>query len=242
MAATTTIPNLMANDAAAWSGCGNVYVSLNPAHPDCKSRALNRTVWAGKGGLTKDHEITHRTTLLIDCDPDRLKGIPSSETEHKAGLDLAQTVRDHLSGQGWPEPIMTDSGNGAALLYRIDLPTDDGGLVHRVLDALSKRFNTPAVKIDQSVDNASRITRLPGTLNMKGENLPERPHRLARIVSAPAKLELVTREQLEQLTSKDAGRPGDRQSCQNEFEVSTWPAGSGEGYRIHRERRRIATT
>ncbi len=40
----------------------------------------------------------------------------------------AREVRDHLRGQGWPEPVVGDSGNGAHLLYRADLPNDPESL------------------------------------------------------------------------------------------------------------------
>ena len=34
-------------------------------------------------------------------------------------------IAAHLAGLGWPAPVVIDSGNGAYLLYRIDLPNDD---------------------------------------------------------------------------------------------------------------------
>jgi hypothetical protein len=36
--------------------------------------------------------------------------------------DRARRCRDYLREQGWPEPIFADSGNGAHLRYRFDLP------------------------------------------------------------------------------------------------------------------------
>jgi putative DNA primase/helicase len=222
----------LAADAVAQSGIGNVYVTLNPVSPDCRSRACNRSVWAGRGGSTKDGEITRRTTLLIDFDPIRVTGIPSTDEEHAAALDLAKTVRHHLSEIGWPEPLMTDSGNGAALLYRIDLPTDDGGLVKRVLEHASKRFSTGAVKIDTSVHNAARITRVPGTLNFKGENRPERPHRLAKIVEQPMELKYVRREQLEQFVGTDhaVAESGKRACTASHFDAPAWLTSKGIGF------------
>lgn len=191
-------------DAKSWSGRGNCYVTLNPVNPDCKARALNRVVWAKRGLTTKDDEITNRTGLLLDFDPVRLTGIASTGVEHEAALELARKVRAWLREQGWPEALFISSGNGAALFYRLDLPADDGDLVKRVLKEIARRFDTDAVKIDTSVHNAARIVRLAGTLNMKGENLPERPHRMASIVEAPDALDVVSREQLEQLIGEGA--------------------------------------
>ena len=58
-------------------------------------------------------------------------GISSSDDEHTAALERAMAIRDELSKRGWPEPIFADSGNGGHLLYQVDLPRDDGGLVER---------------------------------------------------------------------------------------------------------------
>jgi hypothetical protein len=48
-----------------------------------------------------------------------------------------------------------------------------------VLKALAAKFDTSAVKIDQKVFNASRITKAYGTMTCKGDGMPERPHRIS---------------------------------------------------------------
>lgn len=50
---------------------------------------------------------------------------------------------------------------------------------------LAERFNDAVTHIDTTVCNAARIMRIPGTLNAKGDNTPERPHRPARLLSVP---------------------------------------------------------
>jgi hypothetical protein len=50
-------------------------------------------------------------------------------------------------------------GNGYYAIYRIDEPTDDGGLVERVLKVLDQLFTTPGAKIDTSVFNPARIAK-----------------------------------------------------------------------------------
>jgi len=67
---------------------------------------------------------------LIDCDAVRPSGVSSSDSEHDAVLKKARSLKDILSEIGWPDPIMTDSGNGAQLMYRIELPAADGDLIH----------------------------------------------------------------------------------------------------------------
>ena len=81
--------------------------------------------------------------------------------------------------------MFCDSGNGFHLLYRVDLPADDGGTVGKLLGALAARFDTPRVKIDRSVANPSRICKLPGTLARKGDHVPDRPHRRSRVLEVP---------------------------------------------------------
>lgn len=68
-------------------------------------------------------------------------------------------MREHLRGREWPEPILTDSGNGFHLLYRIELPADDGSMVQQMLRALAARFDSDHVSIDQTVFNPSRICK-----------------------------------------------------------------------------------
>ena len=81
-------------------------------------------------------------------------------------------MRDHLRGEGWPEPVVGDSGNGAPLLYRVDLPNDpeSSELVKGVLEALDFGFSDGAVEVDTAVANAARIWKPYGTTARKGDH------------------------------------------------------------------------
>lgn len=177
-----------------------VYVTVNPVNPDLLARAVNRLRPAGRNPTTADTDIVLRRWLLIDCDPRRASGVSSSNAEHESALAKAREIRDGLSSLGWPDPIMTDSGNGAQLMYRIDLPADDGELVRRVIGEIAKA-SSEQVAIDTSVHNPARIWRLPGTMNCKGDSIPERPHRMARILEEPQDIVLVSREQMQDIVS-----------------------------------------
>lgn len=177
-------------------GAKGVYFTLNPVEPDLIARAANRLKVQGKGESTGDSHIVTRRWLPIDCDPRRPSGISASDAEHAAALDRATAISAYLTTLGWPEPIVADSGNGAHLLYRIDQPADDGGLVKRVLDALAERFNDDEIEVDTSVSNPARIWKLYGSLACKGDSTADRPHRRASIVSTPTDLAVVTTEQL----------------------------------------------
>jgi hypothetical protein len=161
-----------------------VYVTLNPVNPALLARASNRLRTVGRNdALTSDADITKRRWLPIDLDPVRPSGISSTDQEHLLAVERAFQVRETLCRDGWPHPIVGDSGNGANLLYRVELPSGDHELVKRCLQALAARFDDDRMKIDQKVFNPARIWRLYGTVNRKGDNVAERPHRLARVTA-----------------------------------------------------------
>lgn len=177
-----------------------VYVTVNPVNPDLLARAVNRLRPAGRNPTTADTDIVRRRWLLIDCDPRRASGVSSSNSEHESALAKAREIRDGLSSLGWADPIMTDSGNGAQLMYRIDLPATDGELVRRVIGEIAKA-SSEQVAIDTSVHNPARIWRLPGTMNCKGDSIPERPHRMARILEEPQDIVSVSLKQMQDIVS-----------------------------------------
>ena len=172
-----------------------VYVTANPVDNSLLARAANRLRNAKRAPATSDNDILRRRWLLIDCDAERKSDISSSDEEHIAAEMKAREIRNYMTGVGWPMPILTDSGNGAQLMYAIDLPTNDEGIVARILKVLSG-LSTNKVKIDTTVSNASRIWRLPGTMNCKGDSVPDRPHRMAKIIELPDTIEFVSYEQL----------------------------------------------
>ncbi len=160
-----------------------VWIIPNPMNPDLLARCANRIERAGKGDTTSDNDIVRRRWLLIDCDPVRPSGISSTEAEHDAALVRAREVDHHLwEFLCFPKPIYGDSGNGAHLLYPVDLPANDGGMVQRLLEGLATRFDDDKVKIDTTTFNPARALKLYGTRACKGDNITRRPHRMARII------------------------------------------------------------
>jgi P4 family phage/plasmid primase-like protien len=166
-----------------------VYWTLNPVAPDLMSRAVNRTQDYAEV-TTKDEDIVCRRRLTIDFDPKRPSGISSTESEHNKALERADVAREALGVEGWPEPIVADSGNGAHLTYAVELPNDGESaiLLSRVLEALAARFGTPEVDVDRTMFNASRICKTYGTTARKGDNTAERPHRMSRLLYVPSDL------------------------------------------------------
>jgi hypothetical protein len=176
-----------------WAG---IYVTLNPCRPELLARAANRIKISGEA--TRDPEIARRCTLLLDFDCVRPAGISATDAERAAAADLAAIVGAYLMTLGWPAPAEGDSGNGYHLLFRIDMPNDADAdrLVKRVLLALAHRFDTGAVKVDTTVSNASRISKLYGTWARKGDSIPDRPHRVSRLLAVPEPFEAVGAELL----------------------------------------------
>lgn len=188
----------LARDAYALSEAGeNVYWTINPVQDDMLQRSDHKYGPASRGQATSDKDVVRRARLLIDVDPKRPAGMCATDTEKAGAWDLTNLVSDHLKAIGWPAPAIVDSGNGYHLYYQIDLPTDDGGLVKRVLYALAEQFSNDMASVDTSVSNASRIAKVPGTVGHKGDDTEERPHRTAFLISAPDKWVTVPREQLE---------------------------------------------
>lgn len=219
-------PVKLVEAARYWNVRGNIYVTLNEVHPDCAARRLNKVEWTKSGDTTKDAEIIRRTNVYIDLDPVRISGIASTDEEHDAAKAVALEVQRFLSEHGLPEAVLISSGNGYGLFLAIDLPAADGQLVKRFLAALASKFDTDKVKVDKSVFNTSRIARLPGTMNCKGENLPHRPHRLAAIVSAPEILVAATEKQLQAIIDVIEGKPAQTTNQQTKvahsFDVAKW--------------------
>ena len=164
-----------------------IYLTLNPVNPALLGRANNR-LRAG-AARTNDSEITTLRQLYIDADPTRPAGVSSSEAEKAAAIDLLNHIQTHMTNFGWPEPLFAESGNGGHLIYRLpDLTNTQKNidLIKACLQALAAQYDTDQIKIDQKVFNPARISKLYGTHARKGDSTPDRPHRLAQIISAPS--------------------------------------------------------
>lgn len=208
-----------------------VYFTPNPVNPALLARAANRVQAVGREPLTSDIDILVYRWLLIDADPVRPAGISSTDTEHQAALMRIQEIRLHLLTQGWPEPLVADSGNGGHLLYRIDLPVGESGLVERCLKALAFQFNDAVVTVDQKVFNPARIWKFYGTWSRKGDTTPSRPHRQSAFIEAPDVLATVPRKLLDSLAASipQSPKPQDPRAGKRleDFDLEAWIATHG---------------
>ena len=213
-----------------------IYVTLNRINPVLLARRANRikAKLGKKDASTADSDIIRRDWLPIDIDPVRPSGVSSSEEEHVAALAKAEKIAAYLTEMGWPEPVVGDSGNGAHLLYRIDLPNDTASknLVKECLDSLNIIFSDDRCNVDTANFNAARIWKLYGTMSRKGDNTADRPHRKSCLITAPEEIEIVPEEMLVHLAGlfpKEI-EPPKRTKTGQTIDLPQWLSSRGIGY------------
>jgi len=204
-----------------------IYLTLNPVKSDLFARSPNRLTYHAKS-TTCDGDILLRRWMPIDLDPLRKTGISATDAEHESALHLARTIRESLAARGWPVPFLADSGNGAHLCYRIDEPNDreTRTLIERCLKSLAAQFNDESVDVDKTPFNASRIFKFYGTRACKGEDTPERPHRLSRVLEVPDAGVFLERAHLEELAALTAEKtdsaPPVRSEYRGNWDLAGW--------------------
>ena len=164
-----------------------IYITLNPCKRGLITRACNRIRTADYMRIdkrtTSDGEILRYRWLPVDIDPVRQDGNDSSsDVEHDAAL--ARHIHQTLQTDHWPSAVLADSGNGAHILYRMDLENtaESTDLIKRTLAQLDARFSTETAKVDTGIFNPARIMKLYGTRACKGDATPEWPHRMTSII------------------------------------------------------------
>lgn len=182
-------------------GGSGIYFRVNPV-PSNHPRPAN------------NGDILRRRWLYIDVDPVKAAGQednPATDAEKERTAVVCATVNEHLAGFGWPEPVVSDSGNGHGIFYPCDLPNDKvtAALLRRLLLDLSARFSGPDGTVDKSVHNANRLAKLPGTWARKGVQSDDRPHRPCKLLTVPAELVPVTSDLLVRATSPEPEKPAE---------------------------------
>ena len=204
-----------------------VYVTLNEIDPALLSRRANRVKMnlGRKDPTTSDADVLCRRWLPIDLDPVRPSGVSSTDEEHQAALVRAAEIAAYLGReQGWPAPVLADSGNGAHLLYRIDLPNDEESrdLVKRCLDTLDIMFSNSAVAVDTANFNAARIWKIYGTTSRKGDNTKDRPHRKSLVISGDDRLKVVEKSALRKLAEAFPCAPPEIKGYKKAIDLREW--------------------
>ena len=210
-----------------------IYVTLNEVNPALLSRRANRVKQrlGKKDATTADPDILRRRWFPIDIDPTRPSGVSSTDEEHQAAIKTAERIARHLASLGWPEPVIADSGNGAHLLYRVDLPNDDHSrdLVKKSLEVLATLFDDTTSSIDTANHNAARIWKLYGTMSRKGDHTTDRPHRRSQLLSVPEPVSIVSYTLLEALARTLPETPPTGKKHNHSIDLSAWLRDHGIG-------------
>jgi hypothetical protein len=171
----------------AHDGVNNTHLCFNPLKPTVLDRGRDRI--AATTQAYTDDDVLRRWAFVIDLDPRRPKSDTCATAEEKAHARAkAAEVNGWLSARGWPQALIVDSGNGFYLVYRIDLACNKAtdALIVNCLTALDQLFTDEHVKIDTTAANRGRLLRFIGTVNVKGQDVPDRPWRRSAIIEGPA--------------------------------------------------------
>lgn len=180
-----------------------MYFILNSINEACYDRQQHEVLVRKPKNTTSDIDIEGRFFILLDFDPCRPAGVGSTDEELEWAHQKALTVFRYLKDQGFSQPIVTQSGNGWHLYYKVQLSKshENTKLVERFLKAIAMMFSDEQVEIDTSVHNLSRITKLVGTYAKKGSNTEERPWRLSKVVKYPESIEVTPKAYIEKIAN-----------------------------------------
>lgn len=175
-------------------GIKGIYLAPNPSN-------LQRAAGVEQNkNLTSDLDVLQCYHLLVDIDPKRRAAdgteiagskINATSQEKTHAVNKAAEVKAWINQTVGTDlqPLEIDSGNGIYLHYNFIPPADVSKetvaeTTEEILKILDKKFSDENADIDTSVYNPSRIQRIPGTINRKGDaGYSDRPaEALARLL------------------------------------------------------------
>lgn len=165
----------------------NQYFVLNRINDACFSRQQSNKFICKPRETTSDKDIVGYDWIMVDIDVERTSGTASTDEELAYAKKKANAVYAYLRDANFEQPVVCCSGSGIHIMYRVKLENNESNrkLVKDFLDALGMLFSDERVHIDGVVGNPARLCRLYYSVNRKGANTQERPHRMAYIVRAP---------------------------------------------------------
>lgn len=179
----------------------SIYMTLN----EVSSQISPTNLLDRKKVVTKDSDISRLKFLHVDLDPERKTNTQANAEEMQHAEDLMNKIKDFLANSDFCEPIISFSGNGYNLDYKIDLENtpENKDLLHNMLTCLSAKFSNDFVKVDTTTYNPSRIIKLYGCMSCKGENTAERPYRQSKVLSVPDNLQVNNKSVLQDFLEKN---------------------------------------
>jgi hypothetical protein len=219
-----------------------IYFVLNKIDNACYGRQQSEKLVKSPKITTNDNDIVKRSFVFVDFDPVRKSGTNASNDEFELAHKKAQDVFRFLREKGFSDPIISKSGNGFHLTFKVDMPNDEKTteIIKRFYEYLASVFSDDKVDIDTKVFNLARLCKLYGTTAKKGANLQDRPWRMSEIIYVPKELNLTPIEKFKELADllpkKEEPKPTAKMLRVGErFDLESWLVSHGIEYRKKQE-------
>lgn len=217
-----------------------IYFVLNKIDNACYGRQQSEKLVKSPKITTNDNDIVRRSFVFVDFDPVRKSGTNASNEEFELAHKKAQDVFRFLRGKGFSEPIISMSGNGFHLTFKVDLPNDEKTTktIKQFYEYLASIFSDDKVDIDTKVFNLARLCKLYGTMAKKGANLEDRPWRMSEIIYVPKEINITGIDKFEAIAAllppKETPKPVQRNTrigYGEQFDLEGWLNSHGIEYR-----------
>lgn len=214
----------------------NFYITLNELNSACYGRSQRGRFEKNAKATTSDNDVIGYQWLMVDLDPRRPTGTSSDEKQIEEAKAKGNKLYAFMKNLGFEEPVMGFSGNGAHLLYAVNLNNSEGNrmLLKKSLETLNMLFADDVIDVDMKNFNPSRVCKLYGTTAQKGSNIPERPHRMSYLVRVPEEIKPTDISYLKKLCdiAPKEEKPQKYNNYQpREFDLEEWLSKYGLRYR-----------
>src|SRR5580700_2252744 len=204
-------PHEAATDAAELADNlgASLYVGINPVNKDsvyAKSKRLNK--YRPSAHALSAESVLIRKHILVDIDSAHPSNACATNAEKADAFKAREIISAYLTNTLGVEGICVDSGNGAHIILDFLGEVENDavrGFLSHLHGQISDVIEGPLV--DLKVSDLPRITRLPGCPNRKGADTPERPHRLAQVMSGAFERKAITGDQVIELAREEGYLP-----------------------------------
>lgn len=159
----------------------NIYTTFN-----CFDTVKKNTV---EKNTVSNKDIKKIKFILLDIDPERPSGTASTDEQKKGASEVFKKCLNFLSENEIIHHYAFDSGNGyhALIPVNIEPSKENQTTIKKFLYLLDSMFSTKTAHVDKGVHDPARITRLYGTLNIKGIDINSEKCRYSRFLEDKAK-------------------------------------------------------
>jgi hypothetical protein len=175
-----------------------IFVTLN-GHQGAKWPKINERLYANDLML-EDGAFERISNIFVDISPVSPENLSATEKEKGYAMAIAETISNDMLANNWPEPMFGDTGNGASLVYKTDLENslESIQLIERGFEGACEAYATDAVNVAVRYAGTALVP-LMGAWVRVGEDLPNRPHRMSKVISIPSVVKTISKKMLESL-------------------------------------------